>query len=72
MTEDTIEVTNGSFKFLISGDTMTVTGNIVVNGDITATGTITGQTDVIAAGISGKSHKHGEVSSGNSKTGVPE
>lgn len=72
VTNNTVEVTNGNFKFFISGDTMTVTGNIVVNGDITASGTITGQTDVIAAGISGKSHKHGGVSSGNSKTGVPE
>lgn len=72
ITENTIQITNGSFNFLISGDTMTVTGNIVVNGDITATGTITGTTDVIAAGISGKSHTHGEVTSGNSSTGAPQ
>lgn len=37
---------------------VTINGNITHNGDINSSGTITGQTDVIAAGISGKSHTH--------------
>lgn len=72
ITGNTVQITNGSFNFLISGDTMTVTGNIVVDGDITATGTITSQTDVIAGTISGKSHTHGGVTGGSGNTGVPQ
>lgn len=36
-----------------------------ITGDVTATGTITGTTDVIAAGKSGKSHTHHENGAGN-------
>ena len=72
ITENTIQITNGSFNFMISGDTLTLTGNVVVDGDITATGTITGQTDVVAGTISGKSHTHGGVTGGASNTGVPQ
>ena len=35
------------------------------------TGTSTAS-DHVSSGISGKNHLHGEVQSGNSKTGVPE
>lgn len=72
ITSNTIQVTNNNLNFMISGNTLTITGNIIVNGDITASGTITGQTDVIASGISGKSHTHGGVTSGQSNTGVPQ
>lgn len=72
ITSDTIQVTNNNLNFMISEGTLTVTGNIIVNGDITASGTITGQTDVIASGISGKSHTHGGVTSGQSSTGAPQ
>ena len=71
ITENTIQITNGSLNFEISGNTLTVTGNVVVNGDITTTGTITGQTDVVAGTISGKSHTHGGVTTGSGDTGVP-
>lgn len=72
MTENTIQITNGNLNFKIENNTLTITGNVVVNGDITATGTITGQTDVIASGISGKSHTHGGVQTGSGNTGVPQ
>lgn len=42
----------------------------VITGDVTATGTITGTTDVIAAGKSGKSHTHHENGAG-SNTNAP-
>jgi len=72
MTENTIQITNGNLNFKIENNTLTVTGNVVVNGDITATGTITGQTDVIASGISGKSHTHSGVQTGSGNTGAPQ
>lgn len=72
ITENTIQITNKNLNFLIQGNTLTITGNVVVNGDITASGTITGQTDVIASGISGKSHTHGNVQNGSGNTGVPQ
>ena len=36
----------------------TINSNVQINGDLTVSGTVAGQTDVIAAGISGKSHTH--------------
>lgn len=71
ITENTIQITNKNLNFLIQGNTLTITGNVVVNGDITASGTITGQTDVIAGTISGKNHVHSGVQSGNSNTQKP-
>lgn len=72
VSDDTVEIKNGSCIFSMSGDTITITGNIVVSGDITANGTITGMTDVIATGISGNSHTHGGVSNGQGNTGAPQ
>lgn len=42
----------------VTGSTITFNGNVIVNGDINATGTITGDTDVVAGTISGKNHVH--------------
>jgi phage baseplate assembly protein V len=52
--------------FLLTGDTvidgaLTVNKNVEMKADAHAAGTITGDTDVIAAGISGKSHVHPET-----------
>jgi phage baseplate assembly protein V len=52
--------------FLLTGDTvidgaLTVNKNVEMKADAHAAGTITGDTDVIAAGISGKGHKHPET-----------
>ena len=55
----------------IVGD-VTITGNVSIEGDAIASGTLTGQTDVVGSGISLKGHTHGGVSSGSAKTGGPE
>jgi hypothetical protein len=44
---------------------------MTITGDATVTGTVTGQTDVIAGTISGKGHKHPGVQSGGSETDPP-
>lgn len=44
---------------------------VTINGDVTVNGKITASTDVIGAGISLKSHKHGGVQSGGAQTGAP-
>jgi hypothetical protein len=51
---------------------MTITTQLLtLNGDLTVTGTVTGQTDVISDTISGKNHVHGGVVSGSSDTTGP-
>lgn len=57
--------------FTLVGNTATLKGNLIlngnanINGDVMASGTITGQTDVIAGTISGKNHTHTSASAGN-------
>lgn len=70
---------DGLTKISIKNDAITITaketvlnGNITVNGSISTTGTITSSTDVISAGISGKSHTHGGVEAGGASTGAPQ
>lgn len=48
-----------------------INGDTQVNGDIGLTGTARADTDVLAAGISLKSHTHGGVSSGSAVSGPP-
>jgi phage baseplate assembly protein V len=48
------------------------TGDLTVNGDVRSTGTITGDTDVIGAGKSLKSHKHLGVQAGGAVSGPPQ
>ncbi|MCB5423951.1 phage baseplate assembly protein V [Altererythrobacter sp. CC-YST694] len=55
----------------ITGD-VTITGNLAVSGDADVDGTVTGQSDVIAAGISGKGHTHPGVQSGGASTAGPQ
>tara|TARA_R110002167_G_scaffold12963_4_gene54861 strand:- start:9201 stop:9776 length:576 start_codon:yes stop_codon:yes gene_type:complete len=53
----------------ITGDTV-ITGDVQISGDVHTPKTVTGDTDVIAAGKSGKGHKHtGGTISG--QTGAP-
>lgn len=70
--QGTVEITNGQALMVMSGNTVTITGNVEVQGTIHATGTITSDSDVIASGISGKTHTHGGVTGGSSSTGVPQ
>jgi phage baseplate assembly protein V len=59
---------------LPAGATMTMTadGGITINGDITLNGTLTASEDVVASGISLKTHKHGGVQAGGAITGTPQ
>lgn len=50
---------------------VTINGDALVNGDIGLSGTATADTDVLAAGISLKSHTHSGVSSGSAVSGPP-
>jgi hypothetical protein len=50
---------------------VTVLGDLEVQGDVHSTGTITGDVDVIADDVSGKSHTHGGVDTGPGDTGPP-
>lgn len=47
-------------------------GSITTDKDVTAQGTVTGQKDVLAAGISGKGHTHSGVQPGGGSTGAPQ
>lgn len=61
----------GTLTITAPGGT-TLNGDLTVNGDAHVTGTVTGDTDVVAAGISGKGHTHGKVKTGTDETGSPE
>jgi len=63
----------GGLAWKLQGMLATLTGNLQVNGNITATGTITGQTDVLAGpgSISGKGHKHTGVQTGSGESAGP-
>ncbi len=75
---------NGSVKVVLSdsavsitGDTnitgdVAVTGDVSVTGAISAAGTVTSGVDVVAGGISLKSHVHGGVTGGQGTTGTPQ
>lgn len=59
ITSDSIVVSVvGGCVLTLKDNTATLVGDLIVNGNITASGTITGQTDVIAGAISGKTHTH--------------
>lgn len=70
--DNTIKISMG-----LNGVTMdfpqggTINGDLTINGNVTSTGTITGQQDVIAGSISGKSHVHPGVTTGGGSTGAP-
>ena len=51
---------------------LTMNGPVTHKGDWTSSGTITGQIDVVADGISGKGHVHGGVQPGSATTTGPE
>jgi hypothetical protein len=54
----------------LGGSIENVSGGLYV-GDIHVGGTVTGDTDVVAGGISGKNHKHGGVQTGGGNTAGP-
>lgn len=62
---------NSDVEVVVTAPLTTINGNVNVNGNIHATGTITGDVDVIAGTISGKTHRHSGVTTGPSNTGTP-
>lgn len=46
-------------------------GGVTIRGDVVVQGTITASEDVIADGVSLKTHKHGGVQAGSAQTGAP-
>lgn len=64
--DGTVEITNGSAVITMSGNDVSIAGNLSVSGTITA------GTDVKVGTISLKTHKHGGVTSGGSSTGTPQ
>jgi phage baseplate assembly protein V len=51
--------------------TITAPGGLTINGNVTLNGTLTASEDVIAAGISLKTHRHGGVQPGSGQTAGP-
>jgi hypothetical protein len=78
-----VSINLASAEIDITAPTVKITGNLQLNGIIQAigggtyagnihtTGTVTGDTDVIAAGKSGASHVHGGVTTGGGSTAPP-
>jgi phage baseplate assembly protein V len=61
-----IKAKNGEIKLTVDGVHMTITSSgVAIHGNVTVTG------DVVADGISLKTHKHGGVQSGGSQTSTP-
>ena len=56
---------NSNVAITVTAPTVTINGNVVVNGTINATGEITGNSIPLST------HKHLGVTSGNSKSGLP-
>ena len=66
ITSDSIIVSVvGGCVLTLKDNTATLAGDLIVNGNVTASGTITGQTDVVAGAISGKTHTHTSGAPGN-------
>ncbi|EGG76633.1 baseplate assembly protein [Gluconacetobacter sp. SXCC-1] len=73
-------LTSGSRAWKVGGVSMTLDANglavtggaITTDRDMTAQGSVTGGTDVLAAGISGRGHTHGGVQPGGGTTGEPQ
>lgn len=61
----------GNVYLDLGGGELVITGDIVLDGDIRMTGTLTSDEDVVASGISLTTHVHGGVQSGGSNTAGP-
>lgn len=72
LSNTSLTMQQGSASITISGGKISIVGDIEHTGSQTSSGTITGQTDVVAAGISGKGHTHGGVTAGGASTGGPQ
>lgn len=50
---------------------ITLRGDVTIEGNLAVSQTVTAEEDVIADGISLKSHKHGQVQAGSAQSGIP-
>lgn len=62
---------------VVNSSKTTINNDVQINGNLDVSGTVTapnvvGTTDVAAAGISGKTHTHGGVTTGAGNTGAPQ
>ncbi len=55
----------------ITADQVKITGNVAIDGDVTVSGKLTAEDDVIGGGKSLKSHKHSAVQAGGGQSGPP-
>lgn len=62
---------NADNEFVITAQTIRLTGHVVITGDTTQTGAITSTGDQIAGGISQINHKHDKVTPGLGITDKP-
>ena len=56
----------------ITAEQINLTGNVAIDGDVTVTGTLTADTDVIGGGKSLKDHRHLGVTPGVGVSGAPQ
>lgn len=56
----------------IAADQFNITGTVAIDGDVTVTGTLTAETDVVGGGKSLKDHKHTGVQAGGATSGPPQ
>lgn len=56
---ETLSLTQGTASIQMAGGNITINaGTVTINGDLSVSGTISSDTDVLSAGISGKNHVH--------------
>lgn len=68
----TATLASGGTAEITADGGVTVNADVVINGDVQVNGTLTASEDVIADGISLKTHTHGGVETGGGSTGEPQ
>lgn len=67
----TATLPNGATALVEAPGGLTIRADVRIEGNVTLTGSLAASEDVIAAGISLKSHKHGNVQAGTAQSGEP-
>jgi phage baseplate assembly protein V len=61
----------GATVTIVADGGVAIQGDVAITGNVQVTGHVTASEDVVAGGISLKSHKHGGVQAGAAETGAP-
>jgi len=61
----------GATVRMVADGGVAIKGDVAIDGNLSSTGTISADDDVVAAGISGKNHLHGDVKAGTDDSGKP-